>query len=313
MPGLRIGTRGSELARWQARHIAERIGGPTERVEIRTGGDLLSDVPLSQVEGRAFFTKEIEDALLGGEIDLAVHSLKDLATTLPPGLAIAAVLAREDARDVLVARPGPGAGSIATLDDLPRAARVGTSSLRRRAFLARARPDLQLIELRGNVPTRLRRLDEGDFDAVVLAAAGLKRLGLADRIHGYLAERVVPPAPGQGAIAVEVRSDDAATARLVAALDDGPTRATTGAERAFLRRLEGGCQVPVGANAHADADAFHLYGAICSLDGRNLVDAQVSRDWRDGVDPGSLGTELAERLLRRGGDAILAAIRTGSA
>lgn len=313
---LRVGTRGSALALWQARHVAERLAVATELVEIRTGGDLLSDVPLSEVEGKAFFTKEIEEALLAGEIDLAVHSLKDLATTLPEGLTIGAVLEREDARDVVIARPGaswvPAAADRALrggLDHLPNGARVGTSSLRRRAFLARQRPDLEVVDLRGNVPTRIRRLDEGEFDALVLAAAGVKRLGLADRIAGYLAARVVPPAPGQGAIAVQIRSDDEAAARLLSALDHGPTRAETHAERAFLRRLEGGCQVPVGASAHVEVEDFILYGAICSLDGRRCVDGQRGRGLMDLRDPETLGLELAEALLRRGGAEILASIR----
>ncbi|MBZ0101824.1 MAG: hydroxymethylbilane synthase, partial [Thermoanaerobaculia bacterium] len=245
---LRLGTRGSDLALWQSRHVAARIaalpGAPeVELVVIRTAGDNIADVPLSQVAGKAFFTREIEEALLSGEVDLAVHSLKDLATEMPSGLAIGAVLERQDPRDVLLA------AAPVTLDTLPAGARVGTSSLRRKALLARARPDLVAVELRGNVPTRIRRLLEGRYDAIVLAAAGVNRLGLTAEVREHLDPERFLPAVAQGAMAVQLRSADSETTRWVASLDDGPTRASTAAERALLGRLEGGCQIPVGAFA----------------------------------------------------------------
>jgi hydroxymethylbilane synthase len=295
MPALRIGARGSALALWQARHVADRLAVASELIEVRTSGDLLSDVPLSSVAGKAFFTKEIEDALLAGTIDLAVHSLKDLATTLPTGLTLGAVLAREDPRDVLIGR-----------EPLASGARIGTSSLRRRAFLARWRPDLRIVELRGNVPTRIERLDRGDFEAIVLAAAGVRRLGLADRVAMTFPAETLPPAAGQGAIAVQIRAGDGEARRAVEALNDVGSEAETAAERALLRRLEGGCQVPVGALARVEGTRVSLFGAVCSLDGRRAVEGR-----RDGHVAGAevVGTHLAEELLERGGEAILDAIR----
>lgn len=294
---LKIGTRGSALALWQARHVAAALAAlpgapPTELAVIKTAGDRQTELPLWQVEGKSFFTREIEEALLAGRIDLAVHSLKDLATADPPGLALAAILARDDPRDVLIARPG-----IRTLDDLPPGARVGTSSLRRRALLARLRGDLELLDLRGNVPTRIERLDEGRYDAIVLAAAGLKRLGLEGRISGFLEPEQLLPAPGQGALAVQVRVDDEATRHWVERLDDAAARATTTAERAFLARLEGGCQVPVGALAELDGSRLRLAGVVCALDGTRAVEGR-----RDGAASEAvvLGVALAEELLRRG-------------
>jgi hydroxymethylbilane synthase len=302
---LRIGTRGSALALWQARHVAAAIaalpGAPaTEIVEIHTQGDRVLDVPLSQVEGKAFFTKEIEDALLDGRVDLAVHSLKDLPTELPPGLVLGAVLEREDPRDVLLTRDGAGFATLAA------GASVGTSSLRRRALLARWRPDVELAELRGNVPTRLRKLDQGHYEAIVLAAAGVKRLGLAERISEFLPLDRVPPAVAQGAVAIEVRDGDERVLATVRRLDHAGTRATTAAERALLNRLEGGCQVPVGALATLDGDALHLRAVICSLDGARSVGGRRSGTVAEAT---AVGRGLAEELLADGGDAILAAIR----
>ncbi|KAB2959976.1 MAG: hydroxymethylbilane synthase, partial [Thermoanaerobaculia bacterium] len=270
---LRLGTRGSDLALWQSRHVAARIaalpGAPeVELVVIRTAGDNIADVPLSQVAGKAFFTREIEEALLSGEVDLAVHSLKDLATEMPSGLAIGAVLERQDPRDVLLA------AAPVTLDTLPAGARVGTSSLRRKALLARARPDLVAVELRGNVPTRIRRLLEGRYDAIVLAAAGVNRLGLTAEVREHLDPERFLPAVAQGAMAVQLRSADSETTRWVASLDDGPTRASTAAERALLGRLEGGCQIPVGAFAEVAGGKLRLRAAVCALDGRRVVAGQ---------------------------------------
>jgi hydroxymethylbilane synthase len=308
---LRLGTRGSELALWQARHVAARIaafpGAPSSGIELvvlRTAGDRLVDVPLPAAGGKAFFTAEIEAALAAGEIDFAVHSLKDLATELPPALAIAAILERDDPRDALISARRDGVR--ADLERLPPGARVGTSSLRRKAQLARRRPGLVAEDLRGNVPTRLRKLDEGRFDAVVLAAAGLNRLGLGDRIDTLLAPDSFLPAPGQGALAVEIRADDEATRRLVEPLDDAATRAATTAERALLRRLEGGCQVPVGALAELRGGRLHLAAVVCSLDGKAVVEGH-----REGApaDAAALGEALAEELLENGARQILAAIR----
>ncbi|HEX9799833.1 MAG TPA: hydroxymethylbilane synthase [Thermoanaerobaculia bacterium] len=302
---LRIGTRGSALALWQARHVAALLAAlpdppATEIVEIRTEGDRVLDVPLSQVEGKAFFTKEIEEALADGRVDLAVHSLKDLPTELPEGLALGAVLAREDPRDVVLARDGRG------FADLPAGARVGTSSLRRRALLARWRRDVELVELRGNVPTRVQRLDEGRFDAIVLAAAGIKRLGLAGRISEYLPLDRVLPAVSQGAVAVEVRTGDDAVLAHVRRLDDAATRAATAAERALLRRLEGGCQVPVGALATLAGETLTLRAVICALDGSQAVDGERSGPVAHAA---TIGRDLAGELFAFGGEAILRDIR----
>ena len=303
---LRIGTRGSDLALWQARHVAALLAAlpeapPTELVLIKTEGDKVTDVPLSQVAGKAFFTKEIEEALLADEVDLAVHSLKDLATEMPAGLAIAAVLEREDPRDVLIARAG-----IANLDALPAGSRVGTSSLRRRALLMRWRPDLELVDLRGNVPTRVQRLREGRYDAIVLAAAGVKRLRLDGNISSYLPLSKVLPAVAQGAVAVQVRASDARTREWVARLDHPATRVATAAERAFLRRLEGGCQIPVGALAEACANGLAIAGVVCALDGTRSFEGRVEGPT---VDAERLGAALADELVAEGAGEILAAIR----
>lgn len=303
--GLRIGTRASALARWQAEHVSALLkntpGAPEpEMVLIRTQGDRIQDVPLSQVQGKAFFTKEIEEALLNRTVDLAVHSLKDLATEMPPGLELGAVLEREDPRDVLIA-PEPLA-----LEDLPRGARVGTSSLRRRAFLARLRPDLTLAELRGNVPTRIRKLDDGGYDAIILAAAGVKRLGMEDRISSFLPLDRFLPAVSQGAVAVQVRSGDPDVLRWVRALEHHETLLATAAERAFLRTVEGGCHAPVGALGALEGDILTLRGMVCSLDGSRAVEGELSGPVAraDG-----LGVDLAVDLLARGGAQILDEIR----
>jgi hydroxymethylbilane synthase len=302
---LRIGTRASDLARWQAEHVAAAIrslpGAPEpELVLIKTEGDRIQDVPLSQVEGTAFFTKEIEEGLLGEKVDLAVHSLKDLATAMPPGLALGAVLEREDPRDALIA-----SGDL-SLDDLPLGARVGTSSLRRRALLARWRPDLELLELRGNVPTRIRKLDEGGYDAIVLAAAGVKRLEMTHRISSYLPFRRFLPAVSQGAIGVQIRSEDVEVAGWVGKLEHPATRVATTAERALLRRLEGGCHVPVGGFGEVRESALFLKGIICSLDGTASVEGELSGPPEAA---GELGLTLADDLLARGGNDILEGIR----
>ena len=302
---LRIGTRGSALAQWQADHVAAALrslpGGPDpELVVIKTEGDRIQDVPLSQVDGKAFFTKEIEEALLENRVDLAVHSLKDLATENPPGLVLGAVMEREDPRDVFVAA-GPF-----HLGALGQGARVGTSSLRRRALLARLRPDLELLELRGNVPTRIRKLDVGEYDAIVLAAAGVKRLGLEDRISAYLPLETFLPAVSQGALGIQIRDEDQEVASWVKALEDRATRDATTAERAFLRTVEGGCHVPVGAFGEVRGIELRLSGIVCSLDGCKAVEGKV---FGLAEDAESLGTRLAEDVLARGGEEILQELR----
>ena len=306
---LRIGTRGSALALWQAHHVEALIASqpgapPVELVRIRTEGDVRTDVPLWQIGGRAFFTKEIDKALLGNEIDIAVHSLKDLSTVLEPGIELAAALVREDPRDALISRAG------ARLMDLPRGARVGTSSLRRRAFIKRARPDVQLLELRGNVPTRIERLKNGDYDAIILAAAGLRRLGLEQNISELLPLDEFPPAVSQGAIGVCIRTGDAEAGRWLQKLDDRASRLATTAERALLRRLEGGCQVPLGAIATlASDDTLHLHAAVCALDGSKMLQAKVQMPATP-ANAIALGQRLAEELLSQGAAQLIANERT---
>jgi hydroxymethylbilane synthase len=304
---LRIGTRASALALWQARHVESLLRAlpgapPVELVPIATTGDLRTDVPLWAVRGRAFFTKEIDRALLDGRIDVAVHSLKDLPTAMEPGLALAAVLMREDPRDALVSRTG------VSLSQLPAGARIGTSSLRRRAFLARARGDLTLLELRGNVPTRLERLDRGDYDAIVLAAAGLKRLGLDGRITQHLAATEFPPAVSQGAIGVCTRADDRHSREWLRPLDHAATRLATTAERALLERIEGGCQVPLGALATPTGTGIHLHAAVCALDGSQRLSASGDADATE-AGAAELGLRLAAELIAQGAGSLIAAER----
>jgi hydroxymethylbilane synthase len=279
----------------------------TELVLIRTEGDRIQDVPLSSVQGKAFFTKEIEEALLRSKVDVAVHSLKDLATALPPRLTIGAVMEREDPRDVLLFSPPLWAGGAPVPPDaLPQGARVGTSSLRRRALLGRWRSDLEVKDLRGNVPTRIGRLDEGEYDAIVLAYAGVRRLGLDFRVSAFLPVDTFPPAVSQGAVAVQIRSTDLDVAKRVAALDHRETRVATTAERAFLRRLEGGCQIPVGAYGEVRGADLVLRGVVSSLDGDRWIGGELKGP---ADDADRLGTDLAEDLLARGAEAILEEIR----
>lgn len=292
---LVAGTRGSRLALWQTHHVAGRLSAsePSLQIdvqEIKTRGDRITDVPLWQVDGKAFFTKELDDALLDGRIDFAVHSLKDLATQLPAGIAVAAVLPREDPRDALVAR-----AEVSNLDDLPAGSRVGTSSLRRRAFLAARRPDIELCELRGNVPTRLQKVLDGELDAVVLAAAGLKRLQLHEHISVRLPLAEFPPAPGQGAIAVCVRSDDERAHRHLAGLDDFETRVAVEAERTVLARLEGGCHTPLGAYARIQDGRMTLHAMLADRAGSRTT---IASDDDEPERPTELGNRVAESLLR---------------
>jgi hydroxymethylbilane synthase len=301
---LRIGTRASALALWQAHHVEGLIGGLTdaplvELVHIKTEGDLRTDVPLWAVGGRAFFTKEIDRALLAGEVDVAVHSLKDLSTVLEPGTELAATLTREDPRDALLSRTG------VPLGELPAGARIGTSSLRRRAFLSRARPDVSLLELRGNVPTRIERLMGGDYDAIILAAAGLRRLGLQQHISELLLPDDFPPAVSQGVIGVCCRSDDVEALRWLRPLDDQAARISTTAERALLRRLEGGCQVPLGALGTSIGGTLHLYAGVCALDGSELLTASGESE-STSAKAVALGQRIGDELLAKGAARLIA-------
>ena len=302
MTRIVIGTRGSALALWQAGHIKARLQElePDLVIELRvikTQGDKILDTPLNKVGGKGLFVKEIEEALVRREVDLAVHSIKDVPAQLPEGLVIGAIPVREDPRDVLVSKSGAG------LDALPQGATVGTSSLRRMCQLRAHRPDLRIEMLRGNVDTRLRKLDEGRYDAIVLAAAGLKRLGHADRITEHLGHDVSLPAIGQGALGLEVRAGDAVVGPCVLRLDHEPTARAVAAERGFLARLGAGCQTPIAAHAEFDAGTVALEGLIGRPDG-----TEVLRDRIGGAawDAEGLGRTLAERLLARGGDKILA-------
>ena len=291
-----IGSRGSQLALWQARHISaclEKLGVETRLEIIKTTGDKITDVPLAQVGGKGLFTKEIEEALLAGAIDLAVHSLKDMPTGLPAGLTLAAIPEREDPRDALIGKP---------LAELGAGAKVGTSSLRRAAQLHALGRGLVTENLRGNVDTRLRKLDEGHYDAIVLAAAGLRRLGWAERIRELIDPAVMCPAAGQGALAIETRDDGGAAYQVAGKLNHPATNAAVTAERALLQTLEGGCQVPIGAHARFEGPVLHLIAMVASPDG-----ARILRDSASGTgDPAALGRELGERLLASGARDILA-------
>ena len=309
---LRLGTRGSPLALWQARRVRElleRTGTKTELVPIRTTGDVIADVPLSRIGTVAIFSAELDQALLAGRIDLAVHSLKDLPTSSPDGIEIAAVSEREDPRDALIGR-----GSL-RWQELPRGATVATSSLRRRAQLLRARPDLEVVEIRGNVATRLAKLDATpEWTATVLAVAGLVRLGLAERIGERLPCELMLPAPGQGALAITVRAGDGSTAAAARrAVHDEATALCVTAERALLRRLEGGCQVPVGAYAtfmgETITPALRLTGRAISLDGRDSVEHSLTAGVADATSAATLGEALAEYLFENGADRILEQVR----
>lgn len=301
---LRCGTRASALARWQTGRIAgllrDRAGLACETILLSTEGDRRLDVPLPEIGGKGVFTQELEAALREGSIDFAVHSLKDLPIEPAEGLVLAAVLLREDARDVLVGRPG---GTLATLAP---GARVGTSSTRRMAQLRAARPDLSILPLRGNVDTRVRKARDGEYDAIVIAAAGLIRLGLAGAITEYLPYEIMLPAPGQGALAVQCRADDERTRELLAPLDEPAVRAATGAERAFLEALGGGCAAPVAALARptgAGATEFRLRCLVGSTDGSRVLRVEGTAP-AAGLTP--LALRLAADVIARGGRELLA-------
>ena len=296
-----IGTRGSQLALWQANWVksaleTEHPGLSVELEVIKTKGDKILDVPLAKVGGKGLFVKEIEEALLDRRIDLAVHSMKDMPSEIPPGLCIGAVPERETPGDVLISRNGK------TLAELPIGATIGTSSLRRAAQLMHQRPDLNIVTLRGNLTTRLKKLETEELDAIVLAAAGVKRLGFDDRVTELLNPEVMLPAVGQGALCIEIRREDPVIGPLVSAIDHGPTRTVVSGERAFLHRLEGGCQVPIAAHGTLDGDRYCLCGLVASVDG-----VTVYKECLEGTshDSEQMGVRLADRLLARGARGIL--------
>lgn len=298
---LILGTRGSKLAvhqsQWVQARLQELAPGLTISLQrIQTSGDKILDVPLAKIGGKGLFVKEIEDALLSKEIDLAVHSMKDVPTALPDGLDILCVPPREDPRDALITRDG------SRLDQLKPGARIGTSSLRRQAQLLHYRPDFTIEMLRGNLDTRLRKLREGQFDAIVLAAAGLRRLGWDAEITEYLPVQLSLPAIAQGALGIEARSDDSFVRELLSRFEHRPTRITVTAERALLHRLEGGCQVPIAAHAALEGDRLTVDGLVASVDGHRVIRHQIQGPASEAQ---ALGTKLAERLLADGGDVIL--------
>jgi hydroxymethylbilane synthase len=298
------------LALWQAEWVRARLVGvePTAEVRIeiiKTSGDVMRDVPLAVIGGQGVFTKELEEALLDGRIDIAVHSLKDLPTIIPDALAITAIAEREDARDALVLREG-ASQTFSSLRDLPEGASVGTSSLRRAAQLKHLRPDLSIKDLRGNVDTRLRKLDAGEYDAVILASAGLRRLGFERRISAFISVEEMLPAVGQGALGVETRAGDEDTNRIVARLNHEPTRAACTAERALLRALGGGCQVPIAAHATSDgAQKMRLEALAADVSGEHVIRDAIEGDVQDAE---RMGAKLAAMLLERGADRLLAGL-----
>jgi hydroxymethylbilane synthase len=297
MAKLRIGSRGSQLALWQANHVASllREKGHTVEIEvIKTTGDKITDVALAKVGTKGMFTKEIEEALAAKRVDLAVHSLKDVPTDLAQEFELAAIMKREDPRDALISV------KFSALEELPLGAKVGTSSLRRQCQLKAMRPDLEIFPLRGNVDTRLRKLESGEYDAIILAAAGVKRLGLDQYVRSRISADVMCPAVGQGALAIETRRDDAHTRALLAFLNDADTRVAIECERALLGSLGGGCQVPIGAYAEKREKRVFLRAIVGRPDG-----SLVLREQAEGDSAVKLGREVAQTLLWRGGDKIL--------
>jgi hydroxymethylbilane synthase len=300
MRPLRIGTRGSLLAKWQAESVRKRLfalaGVEAEIVIIKTSGDKMQQSPLTQIGGKGIFIKELEDALLDESIDLAVHSVKDIPTETPSRLSFPAVCRRDDIRDCLISAAG------STLANLKHGARVGTSSLRRQAQLLHLRPDLDIRELRGNIDTRLRKVGDGQYDAIVLAKAGLDRLGWSDRISEIFSPEVFMPAVGQGAIAVETRLGDNETADLLAKLDDSETRSSIIAERAMLKTLQGGCQVPIGAWARIERGEMVMEACVTSADGLQFVKQRLTGTPEQSAE---LGEQIARMLIAAGAQNIL--------
>ncbi|MGZ4889122.1 MAG: hydroxymethylbilane synthase [Candidatus Angelobacter sp.] len=297
MTKLRIGSRGSQLALWQANHVAALLRAKKHTVEIeviKTTGDKMTSVALAKVGTKGMFTKEIEEALHEKRVDLAVHSLKDVPTDLAQEFELAAIMKREDPRDAFISVKFSG------LEELPQGAKVGTSSLRRQCQLKAMRPDLQVLPLRGNVDTRLRKLESGEYDAIILAAAGVLRLGLETHVRSRISADVMCPAVGQGALAIEIRRGDQQTKTLLAFLNDADTHAAIDCERELLGSLGGGCQVPIGAYAEKRGGRLYLQAMVGRPDG-----SQILREQADGTDGVKLGRETAQTLLWRGGDKIL--------
>lgn len=298
---IRIGTRGSKLALTQSELIKKEIervhsNVQVELVRIKTTGDKILDSPLAKIGGKGLFVKEIEEALLNERVDLAVHSMKDVPAALPEGLILATFPAREDPRDAFVSV------KYGNLEQLPQGARVGTGSLRRAAQLLHIRPDLKLMPLRGNVDTRLRKLEGGEFQAIILAAAGMRRLGIEERISQLLSTEQILPAIGQGALGLEVRRDDEQTIGLIDFLNDEDTQVTVKAERAFLKELEGGCQVPMAAFSRLYGERLDLEGMVAELDGSHVIRDKITGERDEAED---MGVRLARRLLASGADEIL--------
>jgi hydroxymethylbilane synthase len=304
---LVIGSRGSKLALWQSNFIKDKLealtGLPVEIKVIKTTGDKILDVPLAKVGGKGLFTKEIEVELIAGTVDLAVHSMKDVPTELPEGLIIAAMPPRVDPRDALVSGRGY------SLDTLPQGAKVGTSSLRRIAQLKGLRPDVTIVDVRGNLDTRMRKAEEGELDAVILASAGITRMGWADRITHYISPEQMVSAVGQGAIGIEIREDDAFMLDVCSKINDCDTMACVDAERVVMRTLEGGCQVPIGARATIDGERMHMEAVVGSVDGATIV-----RYALDGLaaEPDMLGAAMVDRLLDLGAGDVLAEVRAAA-
>ena len=303
---VRIGTRASKLALWQANWIKSALieANPQQTVElvtIKTKGDKILDVPLAKVGGKGLFVKEIEQALLDGRIDVAVHSMKDMPAEIPDGLCIGAIPPREISADVLISKSG------LLFSDLKHGGVIGTSSLRRGAQLRHARPDIVIVPLRGNVETRLKKMETENLDAVVLAAAGVKRLDLEHRITEYLDSDIMLPAVGQGALCIEIRQNDPNIENMIKTLDDSGTHAVVTGERAFLNRLGGSCQVPIAGLGEIDRDSFKLTGLVADLDGSRVLKATLS----GAIDSTeTVGVRLAEQLLNQGADKILAQLQT---
>lgn len=290
----RIGTRGSRLARVQTDMVAAALGGNCEIVVVKTSGDRIQDRPLADAGGKGLFTKELEEALFSGAIDIAVHSMKDVPAALPQGLAVGAVLPREDPRDVFISHKAK------TLADLPKGARIGTSSVRRQALVARARPDLQIMLLRGNVDTRLKKLDDGGYDAILLAHAGLKRLGMESRITSFMPIEEWLPALSQGAIGIEIRANDSETAARVSPLNHTPTEIALACERAFQLALDGSCRTPIGGLATYENNRLSFRGEVIAPDGSGFVETEFDIPLTGGADEAArLGREAGEALKPR--------------
>ena len=304
---LVIGTRGSQLALWQAHYIKDLVeevtGLPVEIKTIKTTGDKILDVPLAKVGGKGLFTKELEVELMAGTVDLCVHSMKDVPTDLPKGLVMAGIPQREDARDVMISHSGVG------FTELPEGARVGTSSLRRIAHVRNLRPDIEIVDVRGNLDTRMGKAESGELDAVILAAAGIRRLGWGNRITTYLSTDIMISAVGQGAVGVEIRKDDDYMQEVCAAITHAPTFVCITAERVVMNRLEGGCQVPIGAYCRYDGDTLRIDAMVGSVDGSTIL--RVSQTGSD-VDPVALGESVVEELKGLGADEVLREVRAAA-